>query len=80
MKKNGLILRLEYQAFVALFNDILGALFLCPEHYPAEKKPALPVLSSLISSNPSFTSENVLHLLRVRLNKHLVGTMSDEIR
>jgi len=80
MKKNGLVLRLEYQAFVVLFNDILGTLFLCPEHYPAEKKPALAIFSSLISSNPSFTSENVLNLLRARLSKHLIGTMSDEIR
>ena len=71
--------RLEDIAFWACYQDILSNLILCCEHRPESERHPI-TRSSLISSNPLFTSKNVLYNVRENLNQHLVGTLNDDIR
>lgn len=79
MRKISSVKKLEDLAFAACFEDILANLILAREHRP----PSFihPVTrSSIVSSNPLFTSKNILYQVRETLNQHLVGTMNDEFR
>lgn len=79
MKKKFSVSRLEEIAFMASYREILGNLLLCPDHRPEDRR-NMNTYSSLISLNPFFTSPNILHFVRSRLNQHLIGTMNDDIR
>jgi len=79
MPKKFMVVRLEYLAFVACYNDIKSNLLLCREHRPEDKQ-ALVSFSSFISRNKLLTSENSLFYIRSCMNRYLFGTMNDEIR
>ncbi len=71
---------LEDLAFEASFKEILSNLVLCPDHRPKEKKLKWLAFSSLLSTIPYFKSEQLITIVRSRLDKYLVGTMGDKIR
>jgi len=80
MEKAAVIPKLEDLAFEVSFKEILGNLILCHEYLPERKKlPWLP-FSSFLTSIPLPSSEDMLSLVKARLDHFLVGTMSDKIR
>ncbi len=72
--------RLEDLACHASYCEIIGNLLMCHEHRPEGKKLAMVTFSSFLSTNPFLTSKNMMKLVRARLDQHLVGLMSEQIR
>jgi len=71
---------LEDLALKVSYKEILGNLILCHDHRPKEKKLNWLNCSSLLSTIPYLESEQLLEIVRSRLDQHLVGTMGDTIR
>jgi len=72
--------RLEHLAFEVSYKEILSNLILCHDHHPKEKKLKWLPFSSLLSTIPYLESEQLITILRSRLDKYLLGTMGDETR
>ena len=80
MEKAVVVPTLEDLAFDVSFKEILGNLILCHEYLPEGKQlPWLP-FSSFLTSVQLPSSEDMLSLVKARLDYFLVGTMSDKIR
>lgn len=72
-------------AFDACYHEIVANLLLCADHSKfssgsSRKKRKLNSYSSLLSLNPSFSSENVIQFVRKRLDSFLLGIMSHKTR
>jgi len=83
MDVKSLVPRLEQLAFTVSFEEILGNLYLCPDHCQKEKQFGQNIqFASLLPPKirNSLTSENILNFVRKRLNYHLVGLVSDTTR
>jgi len=80
MASKHVIQRLEDKAFEVSFRNIMANLLICRSHRPESKQLPYWNYPSLISSNPLYSSENIIKSIRDSLDYHLVGVMNDETR
>ena len=71
---------LEDSAIKVAFKEILSNLILCHDHRPKEKKLNWLPCSSLLATIPYLESEQLLVIVRSRLDHYLEGIMGDTIR
>ncbi len=74
--------RLEHLAFSVSFKEILVNLALGQDHRPEKNQLEIAKFGSLLPPEfrHSLTSENIINFVRIRLDYHLKGMMSDKIR
>jgi len=73
-------LSLEELALEVSFKEILSNLILCPSHRPEGKQLNWLPCSSLLSMISYLESDQLLDIVRSRVDQNLVGTMGDKIR
>jgi len=71
---------LEDLGFQASYKEILSNLILCCDHRPKEKQFKWLSSSSLLSTISHLDSDQMITILRSRLDHYLLGIMGDKIR